>query len=75
MIEIPMNSVVCNQCKNLQFAVYRLGTYGHDLNTIIHNYTMSMVNTYGQPRNVARMIALLCEIPKQVSKITKMINE
>ena len=29
---------------------------------------MPMVNTYGQPRNVAGMIAMLREIPKQVSK-------
>ena len=30
---------------------------------------MPMVNTYGQPRNVAGMIAMLHEIPKQVSKL------
>ena len=48
-----------NHCKNVQFAVYQLGTYEHDLNTIIYNYTMPMVNTYGQPRNVAGMIAML----------------
>ena len=64
-----------NQCKNVQFAVYRLGTYERNLNTIIHNYTMLMVNTYGQPRNVAGMTAMLRQIPKQVSKLTTMVNE
>ena len=33
---------------------------------------MPMVNTYGQSRNVAGMIAML---PKQVSKLTTMVNE
>ena len=64
-----------NQYKNIQFAVYWLGTYEHDLNTIIHNYTMPMVNTYDQPRNVAGMTAMLREIPKQVSELTTMVNE
>ena len=34
-----------------------------------------MVNTYGQPRNVAGMIAMLRKIPKQVSKLTTTVNE
>ena len=34
-----------------------------------------MVNTYDQPRNVAGMIAMLREIPKQMSKLTTMVNE
>ena len=36
---------------------------------------MPMVNTYGQPRNVAGMIAMLNGIPKQVSKLTTMVNK
>ena len=36
---------------------------------------MLMVNTYGQPRNVAGMTAMLHQIPKQVSKLTTMVNE
>ena len=36
---------------------------------------MPMVNSYGQPRNVAGMIAMLHGIPKQVSKLTTMVNE
>ena len=68
MIEIPMKCG--NQYKNEQFAV---GAYEHDLNTIIHNYTMA--NTYGQPRNVTGMTAMLREIPKQVSELTTMVNE
>ena len=38
---------------------------------------MPMMNTYGQPRNVAGMIAMLREIPKQVSKLklTTMVND
>ena len=36
---------------------------------------MPMVNTYDQPRNVAGMTAMLCEIPEQVSKPTTMVNE
>ena len=36
---------------------------------------MPIVNTYGQPRNVAGMIEMLHEIPKQVSKRTTMVNK
>ena len=32
---------------------------------------MPVVNTYGQPKNVAGMIAMLREIPKQVSKLAQ----